>query len=280
MQQFNGIGPSNWSNAVFSGKRYRNEPVASGTQLRADQWVCACGSRKLQLAAGVVPLSTRSLKLPRLRTPGVTPSAMWRRQIPPGSANQEIQTYSGDSSLDKRQQQTSTVRISSWQTRFTICRSLPPPTTSSSKPVGAWGGQRDRRRGPRQLPWTVFSKRGLHDSFKLGADQSAHRYRLRRQHTRPLVTGQKFNGGEKTNHVGNAGAFTLVGYALEPFPKKHRNTAASATALQPRTGTRKLAKNWMVKEKYRIKFAMDFFDFLNHPNFNSGGMEGRDTRPA
>ncbi len=45
-------------------KRYRNEPVASGTQLRADQWVCACGSRQLQLAAGVVPLSTRSLNVP------------------------------------------------------------------------------------------------------------------------------------------------------------------------------------------------------------------------
>jgi hypothetical protein len=34
-----------------------------------------------------------------------------------------------------------------------------------------------------------------------------------------------------------------------------------------------LAKNWMIKEKFRVKFAMDFFDLFNHPNFNSGNLE-------
>jgi hypothetical protein len=35
-----------------------------------------------------------------------------------------------------------------------------------------------------------------------------------------------------------------------------------------------LAKNWYIKEKYRLKFSMDFFNLFNHPNFNSGNLEG------
>jgi hypothetical protein len=41
-----------------------------------------------------------------------------------------------------------------------------------------------------------------------------------------------------------------------------------------------LAKNWNFKERYRIKFAMDFFDLLNHPNFNSSGLEGTGWTPS
>ena len=33
-------------------------------------------------------------------------------------------------------------------------------------------------------------------------------------------------------------------------------------------------------ERYRVKFAMDFFDLLNHPNFNSNGLEGTDLTYA
>ena len=35
-----------------------------------------------------------------------------------------------------------------------------------------------------------------------------------------------------------------------------------------------LAKNWYFKERYRVKFSMDFFNLFNHANFNSGGLEG------
>jgi len=30
----------------------------------------------------------------------------------------------------------------------------------------------------------------------------------------------------------------------------------------------------MIKEKVRIKFAMDFFDLFNHPNFDTANLEG------
>ncbi len=34
-----------------------------------------------------------------------------------------------------------------------------------------------------------------------------------------------------------------------------------------------LAKNWLIKERLRIKFSMDFFNLFNHPNFNSANLE-------
>jgi hypothetical protein len=41
-----------------------------------------------------------------------------------------------------------------------------------------------------------------------------------------------------------------------------------------------LAKNWEVRERYRLKFSMDFFDLLNRANFNSSSMEGAGWAPA
>jgi hypothetical protein len=96
---------------------------------------------------------------------------------------------------------------------------------------------------------------------------------------RPLTTGQGCNSGEKANQILNASAFSLVGYTLGTIPKgiEHRGYCYGA----PTTNwDAQLAKNWQIKEKYRVKFAMDFFDFLNHPNFNSSGLEGTGYAPA
>jgi hypothetical protein len=35
-----------------------------------------------------------------------------------------------------------------------------------------------------------------------------------------------------------------------------------------------LAKNWTFKEKYRLKFSMDFFNLFNHANFFGNQLEG------
>jgi len=96
---------------------------------------------------------------------------------------------------------------------------------------------------------------------------------------RPLTTGIGCNSGEKANQIINPAAFTLVGYALGTVPSniEHRGSCfgAPTTDLDGQ-----LAKNWSIREKYRIKFAMDFFDLLNHPNFNSNGLEGAGYTPA
>jgi hypothetical protein len=41
-----------------------------------------------------------------------------------------------------------------------------------------------------------------------------------------------------------------------------------------------LAKNWNVKEKYRIKFSIDLFNLFNHPNFNSSSLESTLYNPS
>jgi len=36
----------------------------------------------------------------------------------------------------------------------------------------------------------------------------------------------------------------------------------------------------LIKEKYRVKFSMDFFNMLNHPNFNTSNLETAGYSPS
>jgi Carboxypeptidase regulatory-like domain len=97
---------------------------------------------------------------------------------------------------------------------------------------------------------------------------------------RPLtVSGTSCNSGEKGSQILNANYFTLVGYTLGTAPsnmaKRGSCFGAPTTNLDGQ-----LAKNWQIKERYRVKFAMDFFDLFNHPNFNSSGLEGTGYAPS
>jgi hypothetical protein len=89
---------------------------------------------------------------------------------------------------------------------------------------------------------------------------------------RPLITDTGCSIGRHGPNVLNWSHFTLIGYAIGTFPN---NLAPRGTCTgSPNTNMdAQLAKNWYIKEKYRIKFSMDFFDFFNHPNFNSGNLE-------
>lgn len=96
---------------------------------------------------------------------------------------------------------------------------------------------------------------------------------------RPLLTGVGCNSGQKGNQILNVSAFTLVGYQLGTAPSNMESRGACFGA--PTTDLDgQLAKNWTFREKYRVKFAMDFFDLLNHPNFNSSGLEGTGYVPT
>jgi hypothetical protein len=97
---------------------------------------------------------------------------------------------------------------------------------------------------------------------------------------RPLtVASTSCNSGQKGSQILNANYFTLVGYILGTAPtnmEKHGSCfGAPTTNLDAQ-----LAKNWQIKERYRVKFAMDFFDLFNHPNFNSNGLEGTGYAPS
>ncbi len=89
---------------------------------------------------------------------------------------------------------------------------------------------------------------------------------------RPLVTDTPCDA-RKGDQLINLSHFTLIGYQIGTFPS---NLERRGSCLgSPNTNVdSQLAKNWYIKEKYRIKFSMDFFNLFNHPNFNSSNLEG------
>jgi len=96
---------------------------------------------------------------------------------------------------------------------------------------------------------------------------------------RPLATQLSATAGRHENTFVNAQHYTLNGYVLGTFP----SNLASRGSAQGAPNTNfdgQLAKNWYIKEKYRIKFSMDFFNLFNHPNFNSANLEGSAYNPS
>ncbi|MGC2160447.1 MAG: carboxypeptidase regulatory-like domain-containing protein [Silvibacterium sp.] len=92
---------------------------------------------------------------------------------------------------------------------------------------------------------------------------------------RPLVTDTSCNTGRNGDQILNPDHFTLVGYTLGTFPSNMERRGSCFGA--PNTNMdAQLAKNWNLKEKYRIKFSIDFFNLFNHPNFSSGNLESAD----
>jgi len=81
------------------------------------------------------------------------------------------------------------------------------------------------------------------------------------------------NTGRNGDQILNPDHFTLIGYTIGTFPS---NLAPRGSCFgSPNTNVdAQLAKNWYIKERVRIKFSMDFFNLFNHPNFNSGNLEG------
>ncbi|HVO56782.1 MAG TPA: carboxypeptidase regulatory-like domain-containing protein [Dongiaceae bacterium] len=99
---------------------------------------------------------------------------------------------------------------------------------------------------------------------------------------RPDITSISCNANENGRQILNPAAFTFVGHVIGTpgdaprgycFGPHYRNVDAQ------------LAKNWNFKERYRLKFAMDFFNLFNHANFysipgtnfNAGGLECGNT---
>ncbi|HEY0758710.1 MAG TPA: carboxypeptidase regulatory-like domain-containing protein [Acidisarcina sp.] len=89
---------------------------------------------------------------------------------------------------------------------------------------------------------------------------------------RPLTTGTQCNSGVNGRQILNPSAFTLVGYHLGTIPS---NMAPRGYCTGPnnRNLDMQLAKNWNFGDHYRVKFSMDFFNILNHANFNGSNLE-------
>jgi len=84
-------------------------------------------------------------------------------------------------------------------------------------------------------------------------------------------TAVNCDSGQNGRQILNANAFTLVGYAIGSV-----GTASRGSCYGPNTRNFdvQLAKNWYFKERFRVKFAMDFFNILNRANFYGTQLEG------
>jgi hypothetical protein len=88
---------------------------------------------------------------------------------------------------------------------------------------------------------------------------------------RPDITGVNCNSGENGRQILNPAAFTLVGYTIGTVGNAPRGYCFGP---DNRNVDAQLAKNWYFKERYRIKFSLDFFNLFNHANFIGSSLEG------
>jgi Carboxypeptidase regulatory-like domain len=99
------------------------------------------------------------------------------------------------------------------------------------------------------------------------------------ENLRPLVTNIGCNTSRSGDQILNPAHFTLTGYVLGTFPA-NLSPRGSCYGAPNTNMDAQMAKNWYIKEKYRIKFSMDFFNIFNHPNFNSANLEGSAFNPT
>ncbi len=88
---------------------------------------------------------------------------------------------------------------------------------------------------------------------------------------RPNITGTSCNAGENGKQILNPAAFTFTGYVLGTVGNAPRGYCHGPN---DRNADIQLAKNWTLKERFRLKFSLDFFNILNHANFFGSNLEG------
>ncbi|MGA2813366.1 MAG: carboxypeptidase regulatory-like domain-containing protein [Candidatus Acidiferrum sp.] len=89
------------------------------------------------------------------------------------------------------------------------------------------------------------------------------------QNNRPnVVPGVGCNSGVSGDQIFNPAAFTLVGYQIGTVGNEPRGYCFGPNF---RNIDMQLAKNWTFRERFRIKFSLDFFNLFNHANFLGTG---------
>jgi len=86
-----------------------------------------------------------------------------------------------------------------------------------------------------------------------------------------VVPGQSCNSGSHGQFIMNPNAFTLIGMKLGSIGNAPRGACQGPHYVNGDLG---LYKNWHLKERYNVRFSMDFFNAFNHPNFDANSVQG------
>ena len=85
------------------------------------------------------------------------------------------------------------------------------------------------------------------------------------------VPGVGCNSGQNGPNIANPNAFTLIGFAIGSVGNAGRGTCQGPHYVNADFG---LYKNWHIKERFNLRFSMDFFNAFNHANFDANSVQG------
>jgi hypothetical protein len=86
-----------------------------------------------------------------------------------------------------------------------------------------------------------------------------------------IVKGVSCNSGVSGLQIYNPAAFTLTGFQIGTVGDAPRGACQGPHYVN---GDLELSKNWQFKERFRLRFSMDFFNAFNHPNFLASSIQG------
>jgi hypothetical protein len=79
------------------------------------------------------------------------------------------------------------------------------------------------------------------------------------------------DSGQNGPNIMNPAAFTLIGMALGTVGNAGRGVCQGPHYVDADMG---LYKNWHFKERFNLRFSMDFFNAFNHANFDANSVQG------
>lgn len=85
------------------------------------------------------------------------------------------------------------------------------------------------------------------------------------------VPGTSCNSGVSGNQIFNPNAFTLIGFKIGTIGNAPRGACHGPHYVNGDMG---IYKNWRLKEKYGLRFSVDFFNAFNHSNFDATFIQG------
>jgi hypothetical protein len=86
-----------------------------------------------------------------------------------------------------------------------------------------------------------------------------------------IVSGVGCDSGQHGQFVMNPNAFTVIGMTLGALGNAPRGACEGPHYVNGDIG---LYKNWHFKERFNLRFSMDFFNAFNHPNFDANSVQG------